>query len=114
VVRGDVWGRELGAAVNQIRTPDYFVRDSQERRQWLEEAGFRFETAESNNQAVNDEQWEKKVLPAITAYKQVHGDLQVPFSFAVPSSGEWEEGGAVGHAARGGSEGHTNEQYIRA
>jgi hypothetical protein len=41
---------------------------------------------------VDDEQWEKKVLPAITTYKQVHGDLQVPQDFVVPSSGEWEEG----------------------
>jgi hypothetical protein len=41
---------------------------------------------------VDDEQWEKKVLPAITTYKQVHGTLQVPRNFVVPSSGEWEEG----------------------
>jgi hypothetical protein len=72
--------------VQQIRTQGYFVRDSQERRQWLEEAGFRFETR--NQQAVHDEQWENKVLPAIKTYKQVHGDLQVPSHFVVPSSGE--------------------------
>jgi hypothetical protein len=41
---------------------------------------------------VNDEQWEKKVLPAITTYKQVHGDLQVPFEYVVPSGGEWDPG----------------------
>jgi hypothetical protein len=73
-----MWGKKLGNTVNHIRTSDYFVRDSQERRQWLEEAGFRFETADVD-QAANDEQWEKKVLPAITMYKQVHGDLQVPY-----------------------------------
>jgi hypothetical protein len=67
------------------------VRDSQERRQWLEEAGFRFETA-NIDQAANDEQWEKKVLPAITTYKQVHGNLQVPYEYVVPLSGEWGEG----------------------
>jgi hypothetical protein len=76
--------------VQQIRTQGYFVRDSQERRQWLEEAGFRFETR--NQQAVHDEQWENKVLPAIKTYKQVHGDVQGPSHFVVPSSGEWEEG----------------------
>jgi hypothetical protein len=88
----DMWGTKLGEMVSKIRTPDLFVHGSQERRQWLEEAGFRFEAAVSNSQAVNDEQWEKKALPAITAYKQVHGDLQVPQDFEVPSSGEWEEG----------------------
>jgi hypothetical protein len=86
----DIWGTKLGNAVAKIRTSDYFVRDSQERRQWLEEAGFRFETA--HQILVANEQWENKVLPAITTYKQVHGDLQVPQDFVVPSSGEWEEG----------------------
>jgi hypothetical protein len=86
----EMWGKKLGATVNRIRSSDYFVRDSQERRQWLEEAGFRFETAHQILVA-NDEQWEKKVLPAITTYKQVHGDLQVPGEYVVPSSGEWEE-----------------------
>jgi hypothetical protein len=87
----EMWGTKLGITVSSIRTDDAVVRDSQERRQWLEEAGFRFETADYD-QAVNDEQWEKKVLPAMTTYKQVHGDLQVPREYVVPSSGEWEEG----------------------
>ena len=85
--REEMWGTKLGHTVDSIRTADDFVRDSQERRQWLEEAGFRFETADVD-QAANDEQWEKKVLPAITTYKQVHGDLQVPRDCVVPSSGE--------------------------
>jgi hypothetical protein len=89
--REEMWGKKLGKTVNQIRTPKYFVRDSQERRQWLEEAGFRFETA-GIDQAANDEQWENKVLPAITTYKQVHGDLQVPVDYVVPSSRAGEEG----------------------
>jgi hypothetical protein len=89
--REEMWGTKLGNTVNRIRTANDFVRDSQERRQWLQEAGFRFETADID-QAANDVQWEKKVLPAITTYKQVHGDLQVPKEFVVPSSGEWEEG----------------------
>jgi hypothetical protein len=128
--REEMWGKKLGNTVNKIRSSDHFVRDSQERRQWLEEAGFRFETAAidqdandeqwekkmtdvfvrdsqerrlwleeagfrfeiaESNQAATDEQWEKKVMPAITTYK-VHGDLQVPSDFVVPSSGEWEEG----------------------
>jgi hypothetical protein len=97
--REEMWGKELGNTVSSIRTQDYFVRDSQERMQWSEEAGFRFETADCNSQPANDEQWEKKVLPAITTYKQVHGDLQVPSEYVVPSSGEWEEG-LVEHAAR--------------
>ena len=87
----EMWGTKLGNTVNNIRKGDIFVRDSQERRQWLEEAGFRFETA-NIDQAANDEQWEKKVLPAITTYKEVHRDLQVPYEYVVPSSGEWEEG----------------------
>jgi hypothetical protein len=89
--REEMWGKKLGNTVSNIRTSGYFVRDSHERRQWLEEAGFRFKTA-NIGQAANDEQWENKVLPAITTYKQVHGDLQVPQDFVVPSSGEWEEG----------------------
>jgi hypothetical protein len=46
-------GMKLGNTVADIRTPEYFVRDSQERRQWLEEAGFRFETADYD-QAASD------------------------------------------------------------
>jgi hypothetical protein len=125
--RKGMWGMKLGHMVQSIRSKNAFVDGNPERRQWLEEAGFRFETADSNdeqwekkmpdvfvcdsqerrlwleeaafrfeiaesNQAATDEQWEKKVLPAITTYKQVHGDLQVPFDFIVPSSGKWEEG----------------------
>ena len=36
--------------------------------------------------------WEE-VRAALLAYQQVHGDLQVPFSFVVPSEGDEARGG---------------------
>ena len=61
-----MWGRKLGYTVNKIRSSDHLVRGSQERRQWLEESGFRFAVRGGGiDQASNDEKWEHKVLPAM-------------------------------------------------
>jgi hypothetical protein len=33
--------------------------------------------------------WEKQIVPGLVAYKAIHGYLEVPKSFVVPSSEEW-------------------------
>ena len=96
-----MWGRKLGYTVNKIRSSDHLVRGSQERRQWLEEAGFRFAVRGGGiDQASNDEKWEHKVLPAITTYKykQVHGDLHVPCGYVCGAVELGVGGRAVEHA----------------
>jgi hypothetical protein len=44
--------------------------------------------------------WEKQIVPGLVAYKAIHGYLEVPKSFVVPSSEEWPE---LSHGFRLGS-----------
>jgi hypothetical protein len=85
------WGMGLGKVAQRIRSRGGFLRDNPERKQWLEERGFRFETKESSN-VVNDNSWRDRVLPALTTYMDVHGDLNVLRPFVVPSEEPWPEG----------------------
>jgi hypothetical protein len=62
----------------------YFVRDNPERKQWLKERGFRFDTKDAPK-LKDDNRWEFSVVPAMAAYRDAHGDLKVPNSFVVPS-----------------------------
>jgi hypothetical protein len=39
----------------------------------------------------NDKRWEFTVMPALAAYRDVHGDLNVPKSFVVPPEEPWPE-----------------------
>ena len=57
----------------------------------MESEGFRFDTSPQNN-AKNDERWERQVVPALRRYKELEGDMLVPRDFVVPSSSDdWPE-----------------------
>jgi hypothetical protein len=85
-----MWGMQLGSMVKNIRCHTVFVRGNPERQQWLNDRDFRFET--NNNIAPQaDANWEGSVVPSLKAFKQVHGDLNVPSVFVVPSEEPWPE-----------------------
>ena len=73
---------KLGYRVNHIRHREDFVKDHPERRAELDAIGFVWDDLERR--------WEE-VLAALQAYQQVHGDLQVPKAFVVPSEAPWAE-----------------------
>jgi hypothetical protein len=107
-----VWGMALGTKVDGIRSKGDFVDGKPERRQWLEDRGFRFETAVIDN-TKNDQRWEDEVVPALVAYKEINGDLEVPYRFEVPPTDLWPEhlwgmklGGTV-------SDIRSSETYVR-
>jgi hypothetical protein len=83
-----MWGVQLGFIVNNIRVQAVFVSGNPERKQWLDDRNFRFET---NTYAQNDAKWEGSVVPSLKAFKQVHGNLNVPCLFVVPSEEPWPE-----------------------
>jgi hypothetical protein len=83
-------GISLGYMANSIRCYGYFVSDNPERKQWLQERGFRFDTNDVAN-LENDSRWEFTVVPALAAYRDVHSDLNVPFAFVVPLEEPWPE-----------------------
>jgi hypothetical protein len=84
-------GMTLGTMANKIRCQGQYVRDNPERKQWLEERGFRFNTKEAPR-LEDDNRWECSVVPALAAYRDANGDLNVPQSFVVPSEEPWPEG----------------------
>jgi hypothetical protein len=56
-----LWGMALGTTVNNIRSHDTFLEGHPERRQWLEDMGFDFETAVIDT-TKNDKKWENEVV----------------------------------------------------
>jgi hypothetical protein len=68
----------LGSVVHTIRHEGSYLRnDKPERREWLNKIGFVWNKYERR--------WEI-AKSALTTYKEVHGNLEVPRAFAVPSS----------------------------
>ena len=78
----EMWGEKLGNTVSMIRTCGQYVRGDEERKQWLEDNGFEFDMHKLS--------WEKARL-ALLQYKELEGDMNVPFRFVVPSDGDWPE-----------------------
>jgi acyl carrier protein phosphodiesterase len=78
----EAWGMKLGKRVNKIRNQEHFVKDHPERRAELDALGFVWDDLERR--------WEK-VHAALLAFKEVHGDLEVPQAFVVPSEAPWPE-----------------------
>ena len=39
---------------------------------------------------INEEHWQR-ILKSLQVYKELHGDLEVPISFAVPSEASWPD-----------------------
>ena len=78
----EAWGMNLGVRVNQIRSQEHYVKDHPERRAELDALGFVWDEFERR--------WEE-VRAALLAYQEVHGDLEVPYAFVVPSEAPWPE-----------------------
>ena len=73
---------KLGNRVSDIRDKDIYVKDHPERRAELDAMGFVWDDLERR--------WEE-VRAALLVYKEMHGDLQVPRLFVVPSQAPWPE-----------------------
>ena len=86
----EMWGSKLGLVVRNIRSMQVFVRDDPKRRQWLDDRGFRFETA-SSKRPPSEKRWKSSEKLAFVAYKDIYGDLSVPKVFVVPSEEPWPE-----------------------
>jgi hypothetical protein len=78
----EAWGVPLGYRVNTIRTHEIYVKDHPERRAELDALGFVWDDRERR--------WEE-VRAALLVCKEVHGDLEVPYRFVVPSEAPWAE-----------------------
>ena len=88
------WGVPLGSRVATIRNQEIFVKDHPERRAELDAMGFVWDDLERR--------WEE-VRAALRAYQEVHGDLEVPQRFVVPSEAPWPEvawGMQLGHRVK--------------
>jgi hypothetical protein len=78
----EAWGMQLGGRVNNIRTQEIYVKDHPERRAELVALGFVWDDLERRREDVR---------AALLVYKEVHGDLEVPKAFVVPSEAPWPE-----------------------
>jgi hypothetical protein len=78
----EAWGTKLGVSVSTIRSQESHVKDHPERRAELDALGFVWDEFERR--------W-KEVYTALMVYKEVHGDLEVPKAFEVPSEAPWSE-----------------------
>jgi hypothetical protein len=68
--------------VGNIRSVELYVKHHPERRAELDALGFVWDDWERR--------WEE-VRAALLAYREVHGDLEVPQLFVVPSEAPWPE-----------------------
>ena len=87
----DAWGMKLGERVHNIRSLEQHVKHHPERRAELDALGFVWDEFERR--------WEE-VHAALLVYQDVHGDVQVPGPFVVPSEAPWPEeawGVKLGH-----------------
>ena len=102
-------GIKLGLLVKSIRNRG----DYKSKRQQLEALGFEY-------QSQTNSRWEKKILPALFMYQQVHGDLLVPAQFVVPRNSPWPKsaydlrlGSIVNHIRNNGLWESKHEQLER-
>ena len=77
----DTWGVRIGRRIDGIRRGEH-VEGHPERRAELDALGFVWDA--------HERQWEE-VRVALQAYNEVHGNLEVPRRFAVPSEAPWPE-----------------------
>ena len=76
----EAWGLKLGSRVLNVRSYDTFVKDHPERRAELDAMGFVWDEFERRWELVRD---------ALGVYKELHGDLEVPYRIVVPSAAPW-------------------------
>ena len=73
---------KLGDRVSDIRNDEIYVKHHPERRAELDALGFVWDDLERR--------WEG-LHAALLSYQEVHGDLEVPQAFVVPSEAPWPE-----------------------
>ena len=73
---------KLGYRVNNIRASEDYVKHHPERRAELDALGFVWD--------VSKQRW-VEVCAALLAFQELHGDLEVPKAFVVPSEAPWPE-----------------------
>jgi hypothetical protein len=78
----EAWGMKLGFRVSKIRTQEHYVKHHPERRADLEALGLRWNYLSRRR---------GQMRAALLVYKEVHGDLEVPRAFVVPSEAPWPE-----------------------
>ena len=78
----DAWGINLGTRLAAIRSHKIYVKDRPDRVAELNRMGFIWD--------VYEEQWQR-ILDSLQVYKELHGNLEVPREFAVPSEAPWPE-----------------------
>lgn len=77
----DLWGLKLGARLKSIRRENNFANHREE----LEELGIEFE-------ALKHYKGFDKLAAALKLYKQINGDLVIPYCYSVPAGDpRWEE-----------------------
>ena len=84
----DAWGMKLGNRGGQHPQPGDLPRGPTDRVAELNRMGFIWD--------VYEEHWQR-ILDSLHVYKELHGDLEVPQEFAVPSESAVARG-RVGHA----------------
>ena len=78
----EAWGMKFGRRVDSIRSKDSHVKGHPERRAELDALGFVWDE--------HERRWEE-VRAALRAYQEVHGDVEVPQAFVVPSEVPWPD-----------------------
>jgi len=76
-------GLPLGERVNKIQMYETYIKDNAERRAELSALGLPFRTTSA-------ERW-NNVFGALELYKELHGHLNVPLNFVIPSEAPWDE-----------------------
>jgi hypothetical protein len=100
----EAWGMQLGQRVNNIRSYEIYVKHHPERRAELDALGFVWDEFERR--------WEE-VHAALLAYQEVHGDLEVPRAFVVPSEAPWREEAWGMKLGKSGDGFRSKENYVK-
>ena len=78
----DAWGMNLGSRAFTIRNQEIYVKDRPDRVAELNRMGFIWN--------IFEEHWQR-TLKSLQVYKELHGDLEVPYEFVVPPEAPWPE-----------------------
>ncbi|TYZ63387.1 hypothetical protein PybrP1_001923 [[Pythium] brassicae (nom. inval.)] len=76
-----LYGFQLGRMVNRVRSGDAYLAQVARFRPELDALGFSFSVVEAT--------WDEKLLPALEAFRAVHGHCNVGTSFVVPHEAPW-------------------------
>ena len=100
----DAWGINLGTRLASIRNQENYVKGRPDRVAELNRMGFIWN--------IYEEQWQR-ILKSLHVYKKLHGDLKVPYDFAVPSEALWPEDAWGINLGKRVSAIRSNEIYVK-